>query len=100
VSRRTQEIGVRMAVGAAAGEILRMVLRQGIAPVAIGVALGIGLAALLGNALRLLFFNVSPYDPITFTAVGLVLTVTGIVACLVPARRAAGVDPMVALRYQ
>ena len=100
VRRRTQEIGVRMAMGAASGDVLRMVLRQGLTPVAIGMLLGIGLAALLGNALEVMFFNVSPYDPITFTAISMVLALTGLAACLAPARRAAGVDPMVALRYQ
>ncbi len=100
VSRRTQEIGVRMAMGAAARDVLRMVLRQGIVSVALGTVLGIGLAALLAGTLRLLFFNVSPYDPATFVVIGLALTVTGLGACLVPARRAAGVDPMTALRYQ
>jgi predicted permease len=100
VRRRTQEIGVRMAMGAARSDVLRMVLRQGLMPVAIGMVVGIGLAALLGSALDLMFFNVSPYDPLTFTAIGLVLALTGLAACLAPARRAAGVDPMVALRYQ
>jgi predicted permease len=100
VRRRTQEIGVRMAMGAERTDVLRMVLRQGLMPVAIGMLLGVGLAALLGRAMEVMFFNVSPYDPLTFAAIGLVLAATGIAACLVPARRAAGVDPMVALRYQ
>ncbi len=89
-----------MAMGAEAGDVLRMILRLGISPVAIGMLLAVGLAALLGNALRLLFFNISPYDPATFAGIALVLTFTGIVACLVPPRRAARVDPMVALRDQ
>lgn len=100
VSRRTQEIGVRMAMGADSGRVLRMVLRQGIIPVAGGVVFGVALGAPLANALEMMFFNISPHDPATFVAIGLVLSVTGLVACLVPARRAAAVDPMVALRYQ
>jgi ABC-type antimicrobial peptide transport system permease subunit len=100
VSRRTQEIGVRMAMGARARDVLRMVLRQGIWQVAAGTLLGVGLGALLASALELLFFNVSPYDPMTFVGIGLILSATGLGACLVPARRAAGVDPMTALRYQ
>jgi putative ABC transport system permease protein len=100
VSRRTQEIGVRMAMGARARDVLRMVLRQGVWQVAAGTLLGVGLGALLASALQLLFFNVSPYDPMTFVVIGLILSATGVGACLVPARRAAGVDPMTALRYQ
>lgn len=100
VSRRTQEIGVRMAVGAAARDVLGMVLRQGLLQVAIGAILGIGLAALLGSALTSLFFGVGPYDPLTFVVIGAVLVGTGLLACLVPARRAANIDPMQALRHQ
>jgi predicted permease len=100
VSRRTQEIGVRMAMGAAAGDVVRMVLRQGILQVALGTILGVGLAALLAGALRLLFFGVSPYDPVTFLGIGIVLALTSLTACFVPARRASAVDPMTALRYQ
>jgi putative ABC transport system permease protein len=100
VSRRTQEIGVRMAVGAGAGDVLGMVLKQGAWQIGLGVAAGLGLAVVLANALRLLFFRVSPYDAPTFVAVGLLLLVTGLAAALVPARRAAKVDPMAALRVQ
>lgn len=100
VSRRTQEIGVRMAVGAGAGDVLRMVLRQGAWQVAGGVGLGLGVAVALANAMRLMFFQVSPYDAPTFVGVGAVLLVTGLAAAFVPARRAAKVDPMTALRVQ
>ncbi len=100
VSRRTQEIGVRMAVGAGAGDVLRMVLRQGAWQVAAGVVLGLGVAVVLANAMRLMFFQVSPYDAPTFVGVGAVLLVTGLAAAFVPARRAAKVDPMTALRVQ
>ncbi|MGE0360705.1 MAG: ABC transporter permease [Vicinamibacterales bacterium] len=100
VSRRTQEIGVRMAVGAGAADVLRMVLRQGAWQVAAGVTLGLGLAIVLANAMRLMFFQVSPYDGPTFLAVGALLLATGLAAAFVPARRAAKVDPMAALRVQ
>ncbi|MGD9906051.1 MAG: ABC transporter permease, partial [Vicinamibacterales bacterium] len=100
VSRRTQEIGVRMAVGAGAADVQRMVLRQGAWQVAAGVTLGFGLAVLLGNAMRLMFFQVSVYDVSTFLGVGTLLLATGLAAALVPARRAARVDPMTALRVQ
>jgi putative ABC transport system permease protein len=100
VRRRTQEIGVRMAIGATRGDVLRMVLRHGIVPVAAGMTFGIALAALLSNALRELVFNMNPHDPATFAGIGVVLLLTGLVACLVPARRAAAIDPIEALRYQ
>lgn len=100
VSRRTQEIGVRMAVGAGAGDVLGMVLRQGAWQVGAGVVVGLGFAVVLANAMRLMFFRVSPYDVPTFVAVGAVLLVTGLAAAFVPARRAARVDPMAALRVQ
>jgi predicted permease len=100
VSRRTQELGVRMALGAATADVLRMVLGQGLLQVAIGIVLGVGLAALLSTAMRALMFDVSPHDPTTFTGIAVVLALTGLLACLVPARRAARVDPMEALRVQ
>ena len=100
VSKRTQEIGVRMAVGAESGAVLRMVLRQGAWQVGAGVALGLGLAMVLANAMRLMFFQVSPYDSSTFIAVGVLLLMTGLAAAFVPARRAARVAPMAALRVQ
>jgi len=80
--------------------VLRMVLRQGAWQVAAGVTLGLGVAIGLANAMRLMFFQVSPYDGPTFLAVGLLLLITGLAAALVPARRAAKVDPMAALRVQ
>jgi putative ABC transport system permease protein len=100
VSRRTQEVGVRMAMGANGRDVLTMVLRQGVAQVAIGIAIGVGLGAGLGSAMKALLFNASPFDVRVFLSVGVVLTLTALAACLVPARRAAGLDPMVALRRQ
>ncbi len=73
VSRRTQEIGVRMAVGAGAADVLRMVLRQGAWQVGLGIVAGLGVAVALSNAMRLLFFQVSPFDSLTFVAVGVLL---------------------------
>jgi predicted permease len=100
VSRRTQEIGVRMAMGAAARDVLLMVLRQGAWQVGIGIVLGAGLGIGLGSFATLLLFHVSPYDPAILLMIASVLAATALGACLVPARRAASVDPMVALRYQ
>ncbi len=100
VSRRTQEIGVRMAMGASRGEVLGLILRQGMMQVGIGTALGIGLGVGLGSAIKILLFQVTAYDPVVFTVIAAVMVLTGLLACLVPARRAAGVDPMEALRYQ
>jgi len=99
VRRRTQEIGVRMALGATTGDVLRMVLGHGIVPVAAGLLLGLGLGALLTSALRGLVFNMNPLDPATFLGIGFVLLLTGLAACLVPARRAVAVNPIEALRY-
>lgn len=98
VSRRTAEIGVRMAVGAASRDVLLMVLGQGAWQAGAGVAVGLGLGALLANAMRLMFFGVSPYDVPTFLVVGAVLLATGLAATFVPARRAARIDPSEALR--
>ena len=100
VSRRTQEIGVRMAVGARASDVLRMVMRQGMWQIVAGLMIGVGLGLTLGKAMSLLFFRVSPYDPVILVSIALVLAATAILACLVPARRASAVDPMVALRHQ
>jgi putative ABC transport system permease protein len=100
VSRRTQEIGVRMAMGAGAWEVLLMVLRQGLWQIVVGMLLGGGLGIGLGSAMSLLLFRVSPYDPRILIAIAAVLAGTAVLACLVPARRAAAVNPMTALRYQ
>jgi putative ABC transport system permease protein len=98
VSQRTQEIGVRMALGAGRGEVLGMVLREGLQLVAIGLALGIVAAAALTRLMAGLLFHVEATDPITFAGMALVLVLIAAAACLAPARRASAVDPMVALR--
>lgn len=100
VSRRTQEFGVRLAVGADGASLVRLVLRQGARQIAVGVAVGLGLAVLLSRALQTMFFQVNPYDVRVFAGVALLLLATGLAAALVPARRASRVDPMTALRAQ
>jgi predicted permease len=100
VRSRTQEIGVRMALGAARARILWLVLRQGMVMVGVGMALGIGLGGLLGQQLQLLLFGVTPWDVQVFSTTTMVLVATGLIATLVPARRAASVEPIVALRTE
>ncbi len=100
VSARTHEIGVRMALGAQASNVLGMILRQGMALVGFGIAIGLVGAYLLTQLLSTLLFEVSTTDRITFIAIPVALAVVALGACLVPARRATKVDPLVALRYE
>jgi putative ABC transport system permease protein len=100
VAQRTREIGVRMALGASAREIMSMILRQGISTAAIGVAVGTLGSLALARWIRSLLFEVGPADPITFFSVALLLIFAVLVACWIPARYASHVDPMVALRYE
>jgi putative ABC transport system permease protein len=98
VARRTQEIGIRMALGAGAGEILRLVLRRGLGLVGLGLAIGAAGALALTRLLQTLLFGVSQTDPVTFGGVIAVLGAVALVATWIPARRAMRVDPLVALR--
>jgi putative ABC transport system permease protein len=100
VSLRTQEIGVRMALGAQQGEILRMVLRKGFVLIVAGICIGLFASYGLTRFLASQIWGVSATDPWTFGAVAALLVVTGLAACWLPARRAASVDPLVALRYE
>jgi ABC-type antimicrobial peptide transport system permease subunit len=100
VSRRTREIGIRMAIGADRGEVLRLILRQGMILTLIGVALGSGAAILLSPVLQSQLVGVNPRDPLVFLAVFLLLSGISLLACYVPARRAAQVQPLSALRHE
>ena len=100
VSRRTREIGVRVALGASSREVLGMVLGQGMRTILIGVAIGFAASLALTRTVESLLFGVTATDPVTFAAVILLLVAAGLLACYIPARRATRVDPTVALRYE
>ena len=98
VTQRTQEIGVRMALGARSGDVSWLVLRRGLLQLAIGVTLGLAGAFAVSRVMRRLLVQVTPTDPVTFVAITTLVTVVAITACVLPARRASRVDPVVALR--
>jgi len=100
VARRTREIGVRIALGASVSNVLKLVLGQSMVTVVAGVVIGIAGSVLLTRFMQSLLFGVSATDPITLTAVALLLTGVALLASYVPARSATQVDPMVALRYE
>jgi putative ABC transport system permease protein len=99
-ARQTQEIGIRMALGADRGSVLGMVIGSGLKLVGLGIAIGLAAALLLGRAIGSQLWGVSPYDPATMIAAPVLLALTGALACWRPARRATMVDPAVCLRYE
>jgi ABC-type antimicrobial peptide transport system permease subunit len=98
VAQRSREIGVRTALGARTVDIVLMVLRSGMTITGLGLAAGLAAAALLVESLSKILYGVRPFDPITFTAVPVVLAIAAALACVEPARRAARIDPIRALR--
>jgi ABC-type antimicrobial peptide transport system permease subunit len=100
VSRRTREFGVRLALGATSGDVLRMVVGQGMRTILMGVAIGIAGSFALTRTVSSLLFGITATDPITFGGVTLLLIVVALLACYLPARHATKVDPVVALRCE
>jgi ABC-type antimicrobial peptide transport system permease subunit len=98
VAERTQEIGLRRALGAPAGQVLRLVLSQGLTPVVLGIGLGIGATLAARKVLETQLFGISPTDVQTYVLVATGVLAAAVLACLVPARRALRVSPLVALR--
>jgi putative ABC transport system permease protein len=100
VSQRTQEIGVRLALGGGRSRIFRLVLWEGIGPVFIGIAAGMAVVLGLGRYFKAVLYGVSATDPVTFVIVAIALTLTAVIAISIPAGRASRVNPMIALRYR
>src|SRR5256884_596947 len=100
VSQRIHEIGIRMALGASPVQVLRMVIGSGLKLAVVGVAVGIVVALAATRSLTTLLYQVAPNDPLTFTAVPILFVAVAVAACYLPACRAMGVDPIVALRYE
>ncbi len=100
VNQRTQEIGIRMALGAQPGNVLRLILSGGMAMVAAGVVIGLGISVLFARSLNTLLFGIGSFDPASFLSTAALLMLVALAACWIPARRAMRVDPIVALRYE
>jgi len=100
VAERTREIGIRIALGGDQRSVERLVVRQGMMPAALGVGAGLVLAPALTLLVRRMLVGVSPHDPLTFVTVAVLLLAVALAACWLPARRAARVDPMIALRTE
>jgi len=100
VSQRTHELGLRMALGAREGDVMKLVVRRGMALAGAGVAIGLIASYAMTRLMKTLLFGVSATDPLTFTVIALSLGLIALLACWIPARRAAKVDPMIALRCE
>jgi putative ABC transport system permease protein len=100
VTQRTQEIGIRMALGADRADVLKLIIRNGLVLTLLGIAIGVGGAFGLTRLMSTLLFGVTPTDKPTFIAVSAVLIFVALLACYIPARRATKVDPLIALRYE
>jgi ABC-type antimicrobial peptide transport system permease subunit len=100
VGQRSREIGLRLALGAQKRDVLKMVVGRGMALAASGVGLGLACALALTRILSSMLFAVQPSDPVTFTSMAILLSLVALTACWLPARRAAKIDPMEALRYE
>ena len=100
VSQRAQEIGIRMALGATAPDVLRLVFRQAIFPLGVGLTIGLAASLAVNRVLRAELIRVSPDDPIALIASSVVLVLAAVLGCLIPARRAVRLDPVTALRHE